>query len=351
MLKIKRLSGYSKGKTSLIFSVIIAIVCASFAVYSLDFGEYFFNKILYSYTVNQNLDYNVKIFDNNFFESKTVRSGDTYISKLVDDINIDFKYQYISKDTTPLTLLYSVTATNYILDRSNKDSADSVIKESKHILKNQEVKNASDPTNASFEDTIVINYDEYDKEIESFKENIFKSSYSKLVVQMDVKAIKNIDETEIPITYTSKVTIPLDEDSFTIDKDYVSNETKDVKKFENPKVNINYWMLISSLSALFLTLIWMFFIIKRRKNFLLSKREREVQQIFAKYDENIVRTLNLPENIYKDTIIVPEIKDIINLAEVSREPILYYEYKENEKTLSAFCISHDNSLYKFIVND
>lgn len=348
---MKKLLNYIRMKKYKLFKPILIILILSLlcTIFSFDFSEFFYNEDIYGCTINQNLDYQVKIFNSDLFQEQMLDSGETYISDIVDDIYINFKYEHISEDEKPLTLLYSVEATTYILNAEDKDEADSVIKESKHVIKDKEVKDSSNPKDSSFEDTIVINYDEFDKEIEKFKETIFKYSYCKLVLKIDVQAIKQTDVREVSITSESTVTIPLDEDSFTISKDCIEKENKNIKKFENPQKYINYWLLIPSLIIAFLDVLVLFLILKYKREALKSKREIQVENIFSEYGENIVKTVNVTDFNYKNVILVPNIKDIVNLSELAKEPVLYYEKQENEKTESIFCIEHNNCLYKFVI--
>ena len=49
-------------------------------------------NLLYSYNINRNLTGSVSLIDNDFFEKKTLDMNKTYISSLVDKINMDFSY-------------------------------------------------------------------------------------------------------------------------------------------------------------------------------------------------------------------------------------------------------------------
>ena len=60
----------------------------------------------------------------------------------------------------------------------------------------------------------------------------------------------------------------------------------------------------------------------------MEEREIKVRSIFSKYSENIVESINLPDPNKKDIILVPDIKDLINLSIISKEPVLYYEKKK-----------------------
>ena len=51
-------------------------------------------RFLYTYNINQKADYNVELYDNNFVDTTTMKSGKVYISDLVKQINFKFLYVY-----------------------------------------------------------------------------------------------------------------------------------------------------------------------------------------------------------------------------------------------------------------
>ena len=44
--------------------------------------------LLYSYNINQDLDYRVNLYDNSYIESEYLGKNDTYISDLIKEISI-----------------------------------------------------------------------------------------------------------------------------------------------------------------------------------------------------------------------------------------------------------------------
>ena len=77
---------------SLIFIIIIV------SIITLSFFLMYFNKNkkqYINYNEKSNVDYNVFLKDNDFFEDKYLRKGNQYIASLIDYINVDFNYRIL----------------------------------------------------------------------------------------------------------------------------------------------------------------------------------------------------------------------------------------------------------------
>ena len=69
------------------------------------------NKTIYSYNINQDVNYNIDIYNNNLFETENLGMDQTYVSNIVKSINTNFKYKYKNNKKIPLNYEYSITAT------------------------------------------------------------------------------------------------------------------------------------------------------------------------------------------------------------------------------------------------
>ena len=52
-----------------------------------------FEKEIYNYSNNYNIDYKVNITKNNFIDEESLPAGQTYLSDLIDSIDTNIKYQ------------------------------------------------------------------------------------------------------------------------------------------------------------------------------------------------------------------------------------------------------------------
>ena len=72
--------------STIILFVGIIVILKSFKV------EQGLQNLLYSYNINRNANYTVYLKENTFFETATLEMNKTYVSNLVDKINMDFTY-------------------------------------------------------------------------------------------------------------------------------------------------------------------------------------------------------------------------------------------------------------------
>ena len=62
------------------------------------------NKTIYSYNINQDVNYNIDIYNNNLFETENLGMDQTYVSNIVKSINTNFKYKYKNNKKIPLKM-------------------------------------------------------------------------------------------------------------------------------------------------------------------------------------------------------------------------------------------------------
>lgn len=325
---------------SLVISLLI-ILC------SMNFYEFIMNEQIYSCSLTQNLDYNVKIFPNSVFDKTILPSNDVYISKLVDNINVQYSYHHSSDIYGEMELYYTVNATTLIIERSDKDSADvskvSPIKKKEHVLKDREKTNSSDNKTAGIEDEIVIDYDTYMKEIDEFKKDIYSLSYSALLLDFKVEAIKHIDgESNVSVVSTGSVKIPLDEESFIITTSFTANENKKYMRYDNPQFYVNYTLLAMGCSLLVLVFV-LFYLNKRLyyKYFLSSSESRKIEKFLFEYNDVIFISKDKPDFANKTKIFSTGISGIMNLYALTKQPIIYYKEPSGENMITHyFFINH-----------
>ena len=99
----------------------IIIICKSFKINQ---GT---QNLLYSYNTSKNVTYKVNLFENDFFETQTLEMNKTYISSLVDKINMDFSYSFSGNKKSKTKYNYQVVAvTNVKYSSTNSDLEESM---------------------------------------------------------------------------------------------------------------------------------------------------------------------------------------------------------------------------------
>ena len=92
-------------------------------------------NLLYSYNINRNLNYTVNLIENSFFEKPTMDMNKTYISSLVDKINMDFSYSLSGSKKANTKYNYQIVAiTDVKYSSVNPDNANQSIWTKQHVL-------------------------------------------------------------------------------------------------------------------------------------------------------------------------------------------------------------------------
>ncbi len=340
LVKINKLHKNIFFVTSLILSLLLMLL-------SVNFEEFINNKEIYSCNINQNIDYNVKIFPNSIFD-KTILSGNkVYISKLVDDINVHYNYNHNSDTDGDLELFYTVTATTLIIENSEKDNQNisevPSIRKKEHILK--------DNKNATLSDNIVIDYDTYMKEVEEFKKDIYRLSYSALLLDFKVESVKHLkDESKVSTVTAGNVKIPLDEESFVITTNFEADKDKKYMRYETPKFYINYILL--TVACLILVIDFILFYFNKRfyyKYYLKSPKKVKLEKFLFEFNDVIFISKEKPEIINKNKIFLNEFFELSNLYHLIKQPVIYYKEASCDNIMTNyFYMDHNNTTYIFV---
>ena len=118
----KRRAAYKQNRDKWIFaqSLIIAIITVAIIISSIVTVK--LNKSYYiEYKQSGNIDYNVFLKDNEFYEEDYLGENQSYVASLIDKIIADFSYQIeMGTDNVNYHYSYSITSRLEIIDDSSK---------------------------------------------------------------------------------------------------------------------------------------------------------------------------------------------------------------------------------------
>ncbi len=338
-----------------IFFIISFILSLLLILFSINFNEFLNNKEIYRCSLDQNIDYNVKIFPNDIFDKTILPKNTTYINKLVDDINVQYNYSHSSGLNGNLDLYYTVNATTLMIENSNKNDEDITnvppIKKKEHLLKDREKISSADNKNAYISDTMVVDYDTYTKEVKEFKKDIYSPTYSALLLDFKVEAVKTLEDgINVSSITTGSVKIPLDEESFVITTNFIPEENKKFMKYDNPKIYINYILL--TLGCIYIVLNFILIYLNKKlyyKYYLKSSENAKLEKFLFKFKDIIFETKEKTEFISKNEIFINDFEALSNLYSVLNQPIFYYkDTSDKEMITNYFCMNYYNTSYTLV---
>lgn len=196
---------------------------------------------------------------------------------------------------------------------------------------------------------IDIDYDKYNSYVTAFKETYALDCDSNLVVSMNINTKGTYNDKDIT-NKSSELTISIPLTKNTIDISMNTNKvdsTTDIAIDESMisnKVSFGAGLLLSGLSLLSIIFL---IVTKDAKNDIYRK---EIDRILKNYDRLIITSSqpSIDESNYKNIIRVMSIEELIDVTEISNEPIIYYEVVPNEK--SYFIVLKQDTLYKLTVS-
>ena len=307
-------------------------------------------NLLYSYNVNRNLTYSVNLIENDFFEKQTMDMNKTYISSLVDKINMDFSYSLSGNKKAKTKYTYQIVAVTDVKYSSvNQDNSNQSIWTKQHVLVEPKQLNV-DGSNFSINENFDVDFATYNNEVKEFKEQLKLPITADLQIKLIVRSDMDVQGVEDTVIESSIMNVKMDlaQDIFTVEKEFENTENKSVAETTEKKREINIPLLIiGSLCVLIAVLIMLDSI---RKSIKFSKKSDyaiALNRILKNYGD-IVAEIVSPVEI--DNLNVIEVKDFDQLLDIEEEirmPILFYETIPDEQ--GEFIIVCDSVAYRYVI--
>lgn len=333
-----------------LLGIIITFFISSIVIILTSFNKPDKNKdiLLYSYNINQDLDYKVSLYDNSYIETNYLGKDDTYISDLIKEIEIDYKYDYSGSKVIPLEYSYDVVAT--INAEYNLDEKTEKIWNPKYTLVENRNGKIKDKTSINIKEPIKLNFKYYDNIVSNFRQELRLPIKASLVVLFKINVKGEVSGKKIDDTKQMTLSFPLNQQAFKITEEYESNFNNNIKPITEKKEKIIVRKLICGI-ILFGTSIFIF-ILFFREIFNIPRKNKytiKLNKILKEYGDIIVEIINPVNEDNMDIIEVKNFNEMIDLEEELRVPIMFYEtieYLEGE-----FTLVHNNILYKFTLKN
>ncbi len=325
-------------------SLILLSLCGYFISLSVSFGS---SLHVIHYNESGTNDYRVMLKENDHYEDSTLGPGLSYITSIIDTINIDFFYELSSNEIMDLNYEYEVYADLIINNRNEPDLV--VHQKTYEILSEAIVLNGS---TFIIDEEVLIDYDTYEDYVLSFKDDYSLSIDSNLVVTFKVKAtgVSDSIDNKLDSSKTMSVTIPIGEQTIEIDqskKVYGSSYITDINdaKIENMPLFIFSILLgVFGISAILSAFIG---ITKLSKKDIYQST---IKKYLREFDRMIITSKqpSINESSFENKIRVMSIEELVDAHDTTGSPIIYYEVVPDEK--SYFIIAAGNTLYKLTIS-
>ena len=340
-----------KGKYIYLTLLIVFLVILGqngYRLYSL-YKESNSNKQNLTYTNKSKIDYSVTIKENDFISQTILPSNKSYITELVDKIDMVMEYNYESSENMPISQENSLTATIYGLYNATPNSVNNpTIWEKEYVLKSTKKTEHQSINKINVKEFFEIDLDFYNKEAIRFKEHFAIPSVVYLEVKLNVSLRGLTDKYYINETYPMTAKIPLTEHVFFVDAMLSDNQEKLVpssniseSQVDQRKVVLYATLLVGSLLLSLIT-IKKLTEFKKDEDFL-----NQITRLKKEYNEIIVETDNMVDTKELKPVVITSFDEMLNLADSLMMPIFLYE----EFNLCCFYIVKNDIIYSYLIRN
>ena len=306
-------------------------------------------NLLFSYNISRNLNYSVNLVENEFFANQTLDMDRTYISSLVDKINMDFSYSLSGNKKSNTKYMYQIIAvTDVKYANVNEDSNKTIWSKQEVIVEPKELD--ANGSNFTINENFDVDFAKYNNEVKNFKEQLRMPIKADLVIKIIVRSDSDVPGIENTVVESSIMNVKMDlaQDVFTIEKQFENAETKSVVDKTEDKKQINKVLLI--IGSIFVLVAILIILDSIKKSIKFSKKSDyaiALNRILKNYGDIVAEIVSPVEIDSLNVIDVKNFDQLLDIEEEVRMPILFYETIADEQ--GEFIIICDTMAYRYVI--
>lgn len=336
-------------KPSVVYTLFIILIVISVIL------AYYFttrrvdDQVVADVTYEQESSINYRVFyeENQFYDEIFMEEGGTYVSSLIDEIEIDYNYYTYFNKKINGTYTYDINA-RLVVWNTNQDE----IWTKDFVIKDDRAANFQRKKDYLIEESVVIDFKEYKDIYLAYKNEQNIATEAILYISMNVDNTASVTGLN-DIDYDAKleIRIPISDNTFKIDKvsDHkVGKQTVSKTKSDNLKkvysmlVAVILWVLVIVFSALlFVTYNRN---VKKQGNYI-----RRLRKILSTYDSIIVNVKELPRIEGLSVVKVVSFEELVDAQNEVRLPINFKEDKVNK--VAKFILVRNNLAWVYTLRE
>ncbi len=335
-------------KNNFLVRYIVIFLLFLMSILLLYFGFIKKEYINVKYSEDNSINYKVYLHKNDYFATPYLEENRTYITNLIDYLDIDFHYNLKLSEKINGDYKYSVIAKV----KANKPNGDKGYYWSKdYVLVPSKSVAINNTDNLSINENVKVDYNKYNELLGSFKKEYSLAPQGLLDIILNVESTGNGEVFTEPIDIVSdmSLSVPL------LEKAVEANISKNAASNNNTITMINknylgYHRIASILGiiALFITIIITVATFRNKKKFNEENVfDVTLNKILASHDSIIANVATLPDISDMKLIEVTTFDELIDVYNEVRMPINFYNSKEGEEAI--FIIVNDNMAWRFIL--
>jgi len=299
------------------------------------------------YRESSNLDYKVYLKPNNFYEQSYLGKNMLYIASLIDNIKIDFGYNFFIDKKADLKFNYSIVGKLLIKDESGTN----VYFEKEYNLLPQKQVVMEDAISYNLKESISVDYSYYNRLANDFKSSYGVNSASEFKIYLKINKIATNESNSLNLNEYKEMsmTIPLSEKAINITMDYedINNSNYILNKASVKLNNIIFIVLaailfITSVASLLKFLELLFVFAGKKTNY-----DKYIEKLLKEYDRLIAEVHTEPNFERCEIIKIIKFQELLDIRDNLKLPIMYYNVISHHK--SYFYIKHNETVYLLII--
>ena len=310
-----------------IFYLFIAIVFSLFSLYYFKMGLKNTYQEEVSYKSSSNVSYKVYLLENDYFDEPYLGMNRTYISSLINYIDINFNYNLNFSNFVSGKYTYYIKG--IIAADKVKDDDNSYWSKS-YILKEPVTISYDNQNSFNIDTNAKVDYQKYNSLLNEFRKDYGISFDGTFKVQLVIESESNATNIKesIPVDSLIEVRVPLTQQVIDLSIDLSNNDNEgEVSETIVNNTSSNYVFLGLGILFMSVTLCLLWLIFRYIIFIYLSKSEysKTLKKILSTYDSVIVNVSNLPNLNDLKVIEVNTFSELIDAYSEVRMPINYYE--------------------------
>ena len=305
------------------------------------------SSVLYKYDNKFSSDAKINLKDNIYVHEEEMIDGQSYLSDIISNIEMDINYKYAASVPSQITYSYKIEAIMKASYTNNKGTYDVLNKIDTIEEGNATTDVASE---LSIKDKITVNYAKYHQTMKEFKQTMGINTDSKLYVRFTIDTSTNINSKDVKNQYVVDYKITIG-DKIAIVEDVKNDSKSNIVKADEirtEQIDVDYKGVTISIVAILIGIAGIVFVVKKTEELksVSNEYKRELNRILKSYEDKIVEIQDIN---HFDLENATKVKDIIQLRKLAEEALVPI-YCYMSETEAYFIVTKYENSYIYILN-
>ena len=295
------------------------------------------NKTYYiSYTEQGDVDYDVTLKPNEFYEETVLDKGQLYVASLIESITADFSYEMdMGTENVSYEYTYGLEAQLIIADKAGTPIFNPV-----YELKAPATQQQSSNNTLKIDEQIVLDYEQYNTLAQEFVAAYdLKNVVSTLSVRMNVTVVGASDEfrEDSRNTYTATLNIPLTEKTVNVQMEASAPNGESKILAYGASIDKSIFAIaaiVSGVLAVILAAVLIAFVFLTRNEDI--NYTNKIRKILSNYGSFIQQLEEEFDTEGYQVLRIKTFEQMLSIRDTLQSPILMYE--NEDRTMSRFMI-------------